>query len=221
MQLNNLENINIEKKEVRHARIQVNEDFSIKIIVPMDFTDEELLKLKQKKMSWILDNLDFFSKSKNQNLDYSDDEILLFDKGYKFIKNGEVSGFEIDHENNILSSKKELFNPLEVSNFYKNLAQEHIERRTKELAKKYNFSYEKIFIRNQKTKWGNCSKDKNISLNWRLIKSPEFVIDYVILHELLHTRIPNHSRIFWINLAILMPNYQESVNWLIAYGRGL
>jgi len=72
--------------------------------------------------------------------------------------------------------------------------------RLEELAKIYNFKYARASIRNQKTKWGSCSAKNNISLNINLIRLPDQLRDYVILHELVHTRIKNHSKKFWAEL---------------------
>ena len=72
--------------------------------------------------------------------------------------------------------------------------------RLEELAKIYNFTYARASIRNQKTKWGSCSAKNNISLNINLVRLPDQLRDYVILHELVHTRFKNHSRKFWAEL---------------------
>ena len=72
--------------------------------------------------------------------------------------------------------------------------------RLEELAKLHNFKYNKASIRNQKTRWGSCSGKNNISLNISLIRLPAELMDYVILHELLHTRIKHHSKKFWADL---------------------
>ena len=72
--------------------------------------------------------------------------------------------------------------------------------RLSELAEKHGFNYNRVFIRNQKTLWGSCSPKNNINLNMKLLKLPDEIIDYVILHELVHTRINNHSRRFWAEL---------------------
>jgi predicted metal-dependent hydrolase len=68
------------------------------------------------------------------------------------------------------------------------------------LAKKHRFTYGKVFIRNQKTRWGSCSNNGAISLNMKLVVLPKDLMDYVILHELVHTRIHSHSRRFWAEL---------------------
>lgn len=70
-------------------------------------------------------------------------------------------------------------------------------RRLNLLAKKYKFSYNKLFIRNQKTRWGSCSSKNNINLNMNLVRLPQELQDYVILHELVHTKHKNHSKEFW------------------------
>ena len=68
------------------------------------------------------------------------------------------------------------------------------------IAKDNGFDYNKIVVRNQKTRWGSCSGRNNISLNIKLIQLPEELMDYVILHELVHTRIKNHGPQFWREL---------------------
>ena len=73
-------------------------------------------------------------------------------------------------------------------------------QRLEELARQHGFSYNRVFIRNQKTRWGSCSQQNNINLNIALVTLPQHLIDYVILHELVHTRIKNHSRLFWSEL---------------------
>lgn len=73
-------------------------------------------------------------------------------------------------------------------------------RRLAQLAERHGFSYQKVTIRNQKTKWGSCSYKNNISLNIQLACLPQRLIDYVLLHELVHTKIKNHSPQFWAEL---------------------
>jgi len=72
--------------------------------------------------------------------------------------------------------------------------------RLEELARLHDFTYRKIAIKNQKSRWGSCSGKDNINLNINLARLPAELSDYVILHELLHTRIKNHGKGFWAEL---------------------
>ena len=76
-------------------------------------------------------------------------------------------------------------------------AQQLIYNRLDELAVQFRFRYRKAVFRNQKTLWGSCSHDNNISLNINLIHLPPHLVDYVLLHELVHTKIKNHSPRYW------------------------
>ena len=89
-----------------------------------------------------------------------------------------------------------------------------IAARVEELAACYGFTYRRIFIRNQRTRWGSCSSRANLSFNFRLVLAPPEVLDYVIVHELAHLRVPNHSRRFWQLVARLYPGYPRWRLWL-------
>ena len=78
--------------------------------------------------------------------------------------------------------------------------------RLNELAGLHGFSFNRIFIRNQATLWGSCSAKNNINLNLKLTCLPQQYLDYVILHELVHTRIKNHSGKFWTELSKYVAN---------------
>jgi hypothetical protein len=82
----------------------------------------------------------------------------------------------------------------------KDKAREKLVSRLDTLAAKHGFTYNKVYVRNQRTRWGSCSRNNNISLNMKImVLSPE-MRDYVLLHELAHTRVHNHSKIFWNEL---------------------
>ena len=83
-------------------------------------------------------------------------------------------------------------------------ARKHLIDRLNFLSQKYGFNYNRVFIKNQKTRWGSCSAKNNINLNISLVRLPEELIDYTILHELVHTRVKNHSRRFWDQMDKLL-----------------
>jgi len=86
--------------------------------------------------------------------------------------------------------------------------------RVVELATQHQISVTRVSVRNQKSRWGSCSRRGTISLNWRLIQMPAGVRDYVILHELAHRRQMNHSAQFWREVALLCPDYLQAKQWV-------
>lgn len=99
-------------------------------------------------------------------------------------------------------------------------AKEKLIGRLDELAVKHGFTYNRVFIRNQKTKWGSCSRQNNIGLNVKLVVLPDELIDYVILHELAHTKVRNHSRHFWAYLDGIVENVKALDSRLKGYKSG-
>jgi len=86
--------------------------------------------------------------------------------------------------------------------------------RVLELAALHGVAVSRVSVRNQRSRWGSCSWRGTISLNWRLIQTPDWVRDYIILHELAHRRQMNHSERFWQEVTRLCPDYQQAECWL-------
>ena len=86
-----------------------------------------------------------------------------------------------------------------------NKAKVYLINRTRYLADLNNFVINKVFIKNQKTRWGSCSSKNNINLNVQLMRLSSELIDYVIFHELVHTKVRNHSKLFWDTLSYYVP----------------
>ena len=87
-------------------------------------------------------------------------------------------------------------------------AKNYLPSRLEFLAKKFNFKYGNVALRNQKTRFGSCSFQNNINLNINLMNYDFDVIDYVLIHELCHTRVKNHSDKFWTEVEKCCPNYK-------------
>ena len=86
--------------------------------------------------------------------------------------------------------------------------------RVMEFAAQHGLTVRRITVRNQRSRWGSCSRRSTVSLNWRLIQTPPFVRDYIILHELMHLRQMNHSARFWREVEGVCPEYQKAEDWL-------
>ena len=101
-----------------------------------------------------------------------------------------------------------------IQEFYKQKASETIHDRLKYFNQHYQFNYNRVTFRNQKTRWGSCSDKKNLNFNWRLIMAPIQIIDYVVVHEMCHLKQMNHSKKYWELVEQRIPNYKELRKWL-------
>jgi predicted metal-dependent hydrolase len=86
--------------------------------------------------------------------------------------------------------------------------------RTWELAAVTGVDVKHVTVRNQRSRWGSCSANGTISLNWRLVQTPEFVRDYIVHHELMHLREMNHSARFWARVEEVCPGWRDAEHWL-------
>lgn len=88
-------------------------------------------------------------------------------------------------------------------------SQKTIPPRLEDLSKQYNFKFNSINFKKQKSRWGSCDRHKNITINAHLVQLPQKIIDYILIHELTHTEHMNHSNMFWQRVEQCLPNYRE------------
>src|SRR5438876_6664034 len=100
-------------------------------------------------------------------------------------------------------------------------ARQELPPRLLALARDLGLQVPKVTVRNQRWRWGSCSPDGHICLNWRLVIMPGWVRDYVLIHELMHLRRLDHSKRFWTLVAQACPVYQDARRWLREHGRSL
>ena len=97
-------------------------------------------------------------------------------------------------------------------------ARELVSALANEEARQLAVAYGRIRIGGQRTLWGSCSPSGTLSFNWRLVLAPAEVLDYVVVHELCHLRVPNHSRRFWALVETRRPHWREQRDWLREHG---
>ena len=97
-------------------------------------------------------------------------------------------------------------------------ARELVSGLAREEAERIGVEYGRIRIGGQRTLWGSCSSAGTLSFNWRLVLAPPEVLDYVVVHELCHLRVPNHSRRFWGLVEQHRPHWRQQRDWLRDYG---
>lgn len=105
-----------------------------------------------------------------------------------------------------------------IEKYLRLLASRELPPRVLALAAQHRVKVSRVSVRNQKSRWGSCSRRGTISLNWRLIQTPPYVQDYIILHELMHCREMNHSARFWREVESVCPDYKIAERWLKQHG---
>ncbi|KXA93328.1 hypothetical protein AKJ64_00905 [candidate division MSBL1 archaeon SCGC-AAA259E17] len=101
----------------------------------------------------------------------------------------------------------------ELEKLYREKAREIIE----EILERYEdlrIEYKRIKLKNQKTRWASCSSRQNLNFNWRIAMAPKDIIEYVVVHELVHLEESNHSKRFWTKVSSILPDYKERAKWL-------
>jgi len=105
--------------------------------------------------------------------------------------------------------------------WYKHQARVVIAERVARTASQLGLRYQKLRIGSARTRWGSCSSRGTLSFTWRLVMAPVEVLQYVIVHELVHLQVPNHSPRFWEKVRQIMPDYALRRRWLKEHGNQL
>jgi predicted metal-dependent hydrolase len=108
-----------------------------------------------------------------------------------------------------------------VEKHLRGVAARELPARCMEFARAHAVTVARVLVRNQRSRWGACSSTGTITLNWRLLQMPAWVADYVILHELMHRRQPNHSRRYWREVASVCAEWREAERWIRKNGRAI
>ncbi len=116
---------------------------------------------------------------------------------------------------------REAHAPRRVLDFLKREARALFEERALSLAARINVKPSRITVRDTASRWGSCSSTRSLSFSWRLILAPDFVLDYVVAHEVAHLREMNHSPRFWAHVRCLVDDLDAPQDWLKQNGRDL
>ena len=210
--------LTILRRPVKHARLRVREDSSVQLIVPHGFEQSLIDSLLLKKATWIARHQQFFCDRVADRRPLAAHETLLFGEVFRSVRVPELGKkVVVDEESKEIRTGRDLALQTELHRWYRRYAHAQLSQRLSELSALHRLPYKRCFIRSQRTRWGTCSTRGNISLNWRLILAPKHVADYVILHELMHTKIMNHSQRFWVQMRAICPGCEEAIQWLNAH----
>lgn len=210
--------INFRKSlKAKNISIRIKPFDGVLVTVPRFLSFKIAKDFVESKMNWIQKNLNKIQSQEQLQTNFIIGSIFKTKFHSVFIdSNSEIKNTFLKENKSIkiyISDENEI-QSIENQNYIRNIiekilrieAKSYLPKRVDELAKKHNFTYQKLTIKNNKTRWGSCSYNNNINLSLHLMRVREELLDYVILHELVHTKVKNHSKEFWTTLNRHCPN---------------
>lgn len=206
-ELGNIEFVRTER--AKHIRVRIQPS-GLKVSLPMHVSQNEAMKFINSVRQKLIDK----KESLQNNLERSN--VFIDENSSLQTLTFTVKALRVERSNIHFSLKNELLKiefPINtdcskpevqknfwngISYFLRKEAKRLLPDRTKQLAQKFGFTYTAVKIQSSKSRWGSCSRQQNINLSLYLLLLPQHLIDYVILHELCHTKEMNHGRNFWI-----------------------
>ena len=207
------------KSKRKTVALEINEQAQLIVRLPFCFSESRLELLLADKISWIKKKqAEMKKKLKITKRNFiTGEKFLYLGQEYELRIASSSAALELK-DCFYLSHKYEKSAQAVFRYWYKNMALEKIRERVLYYANKYDFKVNQIKLSSARKRWGSCSSQRNVNFSWRLIMAPLFVLDYVIVHELVHLKHMDHSRRFWNRVGEISPNYLEAKKWLIENG---
>ena len=196
--------------------LSINENADLVVRAPHFASYDEIQKFISEKSTWINNKQRLIKAQLEDNENqHSRNQCLYLGSLYPLkIDNSNVEPISFNgHMFTITNFNRERIS-LSLKSWYKKRFIEVALPRLSYFSDKYKLKVNQVRVKEQKTLWGSCSSKNNINLNYLLIMAPMKVIDYVIVHELVHTIHKNHSAKFWQKVETIMPNFKDARYWL-------
>ena len=204
----------------------------VEVVAPLQVSESRILRFVQSKQDWVLAALAKIA-IKNQAAEIPPliftDGVAIPYQGYNYLLSLQTTNLKrikitfdkqfIAHIPQTLSAEEQpnaLKNALIV--WIKKQAKQQVEEIIKQHSPRYGLLPRSLTIKRQKSRWGSCGIHDDIHINWLLMSAPPSVLEYVVVHELCHLKVRNHSSDFWNLVAQHLPDYQKQRQWLKKHG---
>lgn len=207
----------VKNNRAKSLRITIKPNNGVKVTIPRYVSLTNAFRFVEEKTDWIRKSLEKVNSFENKS--------TIFKPGIEFCTKNHILEFHhdpdiqltarvgkglirifYDSEVQILTREGQEFIHKAIEHALRKEAKAYIPVRIKYLADKFDFEYSGVRVKNLKSRWGSCSTVNNINLNIHLMRLPEHLLDYVILHELVHTVHKNHGKLFWQTLERVSGN---------------
>jgi predicted metal-dependent hydrolase len=197
----------------------VQRDGKLIVRAPVRLSEARITQFINTKSDWILTRQKKAASQQTPLREYMDGETFLF-LGRKIpLKLVDHQDVPLKMDANFLLKRSQHKQAAQLfTRWYQKQARQVFTNRVEFFAQKNGFSYARIRLSSARTRWGSCSSKGTLSFTWRLVMAPPEVIDYVVLHELVHLQIKDHSAAFWARVQEYMPDFKKKRAWLKTNG---
>ena len=227
-------NYTIVRSRRKTIGISVSLKDGVKISVPQKISNKQITEVVNEKAAWILEKLSYLESIKSQipKLQFTDGEKLLVlgkEHTLKINTSSSVKFASVILSGNYLivnlpqNTTDSLSNLVRkhIIGWYKNYAKEVVSERINHFAPKMEVKPTNLIIKDLKSIWGSCTPKNVININWKIIMAPLDIVDYLVVHELTHIKVKNHSKQFWKMAESIYPNFKTCSKWLKQNGHKL
>lgn len=198
------------KRKTISLIIDINGEFIVR--APINCSEERIFKFIEKNQNWIV-------KKRQEVADNSKYKKLSCEDGEKLKILEEELTIKLYDNERVKQSDNILFLPKvnskeKLVSYLKRVLKKFLINRVEEISQLTKLNYLSISISSAKTNWGSCSYNNRLHFTYKLALCPKWIIDYIIVHELCHTKIKNHSKLFWSLVAKFIPEYKVCNKWL-------
>ena len=199
-------------------RLEIGADTKVTLRTPLYCSNKIIQQFVKEKRDWII-NKQKYARENYKQADVKKllpgEKFLYLGKAYPLViaESGDLAlifnGENFNINVNQLKNAREL-----LLRWYKEEAFKIISERAKWYSSKSGIEYKKIGISNARYRWGSCSSKGSLNFTWRIVMAPLKVIDYMVIHELVHIKIKGHSKVFWQKVKDFIPELDYCRNWL-------
>ena len=199
----------------------IERDGSISVLVPENMKENLITEILDSKEYSIIKNqtLWHIANDGKETRPFVNGQTFMF-KGQNYtlvLKDDAAAEIKFDNDSFLLNSSVKDFRAA-FEQFYKEECKKFLEERYDVYKDKIPVRPKKLEVRQMSTRWGSCTPSGNININWNCIMAPQFVFDYILVHELVHLKYHRHDNDFWQTVGFIVPDYESAKDWLLRNG---
>lgn len=211
---------------IKRSRLVISPEEGLVVETPTQPTLRRAFKMIYRRKNWVLDALEDMREKHDKVREikkYKGSVLVLGKEKIIKIRTHQKKDYILETKNYLILGFAKARVPQKlahetITHWLKTRSQQYLPLRVNQLSRQQSFKINEIVVKDQKTLWGSCTSEGNLNLNWRLMMAPRFASDYIILHELCHTRHLDHSSKFWKTVEGVCPNYEKAEKWFRDFG---